>query len=235
MKKWAVNMKDKWNKYWSKIWFKLLIIAIGVLVVVGLLYCAGLRITYDPELKNDWDSISAYAAWFSVVVSIVGVGASFAAVWYAIQVPKQIAEKQNKISLFEKRLQCYNALKTVIEFSGILSTGKKYGDVQIRYSIYFGMDEEVVRGELNSCQPLHKLFEAEMTLSGGKFLFSKQESDMIDKIVPLLKKIYLEAILKNSEDDISESTHNNMTKLHSLCKKIDKRMHTIGEQYLQLS
>ena len=141
MKKWAVNMKGKWNKYWSKIWFKLLIIAIGVSVVVGLLYCAGLRITYAPELKNDWDSISAYAAWFSVVVSIVGVGASFAAIWYAIQVPKQIAEQQNKIALFEKRLQCYNALKTVMEFSKILeSVGAKYEDVRAVYSVYFGME-----------------------------------------------------------------------------------------------
>lgn len=229
-------MKDKWNKYWSNIWFKLLIIAIGVLVVVGLLYCAGLRITYAPELKNDWDSISAYAAWFSVVVSIVGVGASFAAVWYAIQVPKQIAKQQNKIALFEKRLQCYNALKTVIEFSRILeSVGVKYENVRGGYSIYFGMDETAIQGKLSSCQPLHKLFETEMTLLGGKFLFSKEDSEIIAAIVVLLRSIYVDALLGNSEDDVCESTRGDITALCLLCKELDDSMYIIEERYLQLS
>lgn len=172
----------------------------------------------------------------SIVISSISVVVSGIAIWFAIRVPKQIAEEQNKISLFEKRLQCYNALKTVIEFSKILkSMKKKYEDVRIGYSIYFGMDERTAQGKLSSCQPLHKLFETEMTLSGGKFLFSKEYSDAIDEIVTLLRKIYIDALLKNSADDVCESTRNDMTKLRSLCKKLDGIMHVIEEQYLQLS
>ena len=172
----------------------------------------------------------------SIVISSISVVVSGIAIWYAIQVPKQIAEQQNKIALFEKRLQCYNALKTVMEFSKILeSVGAKYEDVRAVYSVYFGMDISAVQGQLSSCQPLHKLFETEMTLSGGKFLFSKEDSAIISLIVVLLRSIYVDALLKNSADDVSESTRNDMTKLRSLCKKLDGIMHVIEEQYLQLS
>ena len=72
----------------------------------------GWRITYAPELENSWDAISAISTVISAIVSIIGVSASFAAIWYAIQVPKEIADRQDKIALFEKRLTCYEMLET---------------------------------------------------------------------------------------------------------------------------
>lgn len=68
----------------------------------------GWRITYAPELENSWDAISACAAW-------AGVIASFIAIWYAIQVPKKIAEQQNKIALFEKRYQVYSSTMKIVQ------------------------------------------------------------------------------------------------------------------------
>ena len=60
----------------------------------------GWRFTYAPELETSWDAISAVAAW-------VGVIASFIAIWFAIQIPKKIADRQDKIALFEKRYDCF--------------------------------------------------------------------------------------------------------------------------------
>lgn len=172
----------------------------------------------------------------SIVISSISVVVSGIAIWFAIRVPKQIAEEQNKISLFEKRLQCYNALKTVIEFSRILeSVGVKYESVRGGYSVYFGMDETAIQGKLSSCQPLHKLFETEMTLLGGKFLFSKEDSEIIAAIVVLLRSIYVDALLGNSEDDVCESTRSDITALCLLCKELDDSMYIIEERYLQLS
>lgn len=179
MKKWAVNMKAKWNKYWSKIWFKLLIIAIGVLVVVGLLYCAGLRITYAPELENNWDSISAYAAWFSVVVSIVGVGASFAAVWYAIRV----ADKQNKIALFEKRYAIYREINRchtfgfIVKFTENSDEGRKAFLTSFEKESLVDVDQTKINTEtdmnwnLKVLMRVQKLLE---TLRQSKFLFADE-------------------------------------------------------------
>jgi len=78
-------------------------IALALLAVFIFLYIKGFRITYAPNLKNDWDAISGSAAWASVLLS-------FAAICAAIYVPYKVANEQNRISLFEKR---FDALKKI--------------------------------------------------------------------------------------------------------------------------
>ncbi len=88
-----------------------MIVAIAILVlaagVVLTMVLFGWRFTYAPDLENSWDAISAVASWSSVVVSIIAVCSSFAAVWFAIRV----ADKQNKIAVFDKRMECYLELQ----------------------------------------------------------------------------------------------------------------------------
>ena len=79
-------------------WFPLVIAIIVVTAVAFIMALFGWRISYAPGLENSWDAVSAVAAW-------AGVFSSFIAIWFAIQVPKKIAEQQNKIALFEKRLE----------------------------------------------------------------------------------------------------------------------------------
>lgn len=43
----------------------------------------------------------------SIVISSISVVVSGIAIWFAIRVPKQIAEQQNKIALFERRYDCF--------------------------------------------------------------------------------------------------------------------------------
>lgn len=84
MKKLVNFVKQKWFPLIAAI--ALLVLAAGVVLVMALF---GWRFTYAPELENSWDAISACASWTGVVVSIIGVMASFIAIWYAIQVPKK--------------------------------------------------------------------------------------------------------------------------------------------------
>lgn len=81
---------------------------VGILVLIAFFYLCGFRITYAPELENSWVTISDVASWVGILISIASVVASFAAVWAAIQIPQKIAERQNKIALFEQRLEFYN-------------------------------------------------------------------------------------------------------------------------------
>ena len=56
---------------------------------------------------------SGCAAWATVV-------ASFIATFYAIRVPKKIADEQNKISLFEKRFESFSAFQRYEAFANQL-------------------------------------------------------------------------------------------------------------------
>lgn len=100
-------------------WFPLIVGIILALLVGSVMALFGWRITYAPELENSWEAISAVASWVGILVSIAGVATSvlgvlvsFVALRHAICVPKEIAERQDKIALFEKRLACYEMLET---------------------------------------------------------------------------------------------------------------------------
>jgi len=82
-----------------------------IVLLVGLIL--GFKITYAPYLENDWEAISAVASWVSVFVSGL-------AIYYAIQVPKRIAEEQNRIALFEKRFEVYKVLMDCFAFAYML-------------------------------------------------------------------------------------------------------------------
>lgn len=84
-----------------------IIILILILCIVS--YVCGFRITYAPALENSWDAISACASW-------AGVLFSFIAIWVAIQIPMKIADRQNKIALFEKRCAFYTIFCRCISF-----------------------------------------------------------------------------------------------------------------------
>lgn len=100
-------------------WFPLTVVILIVAVVTFVMALFGWRITYAPELENSWDAISAVAAWAGVFVAVASATASFLAVWYAIQVPKEIAEEQNKIALLEKRLDVF---KKIEEYIGVMDS-----------------------------------------------------------------------------------------------------------------
>lgn len=93
---------------------KIAIAIILLLIVLSVLaYRCGLRIVYAPELDNNWNAISGVAAWFSVIASSV-------AVWYAVRV----ADKQNKIALFEKRYELFNFVDRCEIFASTLNNRK---------------------------------------------------------------------------------------------------------------
>ncbi len=71
-----------------------------ILVIAWVLHLFSFEIVYDPKVITNWDAVSGVAAWAGVIVSSL---LSLAAIWFAIQVPKKIADRQDKIELFGKR------------------------------------------------------------------------------------------------------------------------------------
>lgn len=51
-----------------------------------------------------------WVEFFTIGISLFSIVVSAVAIWYAVQIPKKIAERQNKIALFEKRYKIYRKI-----------------------------------------------------------------------------------------------------------------------------
>lgn len=134
-----------------------------VIIVAGFLF--GFRITYTPDLNNCWDAISGVAAWIGIVVSIVSVVASFMAIRYAVSV----ADKQNKIALFEKRYECYVIIKKVLDAAKYLNKSNSYYHTYIQLYYVVELPNEKMMDSLELAFYYQKLRDKVML---GIFLFS---------------------------------------------------------------
>ena len=169
----------------------------------------GWRITYAPELENSWDAISATSTVISAIVSIIGVSASFAAIWYAIQVPKEIADRQDKIALFEKRLTCYEMLETqrLLYFS--IKNEDKIDLIKSGVALAYGADcfydfnkinfPILVDKISNQCTQMSFLFDGikykeanELAVAFGAFISTLYSADK--EKVYAAKKIYIKKL-----------------------------------------
>ena len=161
-------------------------------VVIVILYFCGFRITYAPKLENSWNAISACAGWFSVIMSAI-------AIFVAINIPKKIAEQQNKISLFEKR---YNALNT---FLFLISVVKTIFDGNVKDKNYrFYLDNMIetynavsnVRELISDCKEPHSIY-VRLVFEAGKiqYLFDLKEMEIVAEFLITLDE-YISDIYK---------------------------------------
>ena len=129
-------MKELIKKRWFLVTFGILaIISILAIVVIsfwGVLYLKGFRFVYPEQFENSWNAVSGIAAWAGVVVSVISVLASSLAIVFAVRV----ADKQNKIELLDRRLNCYNELAKHIDFAVSLKKCKDKKEV-VQYFKHF--------------------------------------------------------------------------------------------------
>lgn len=207
-----------------------------VLIVVFILWIIGFRITYAPTLENSWDAISGIAAWFGVGVSIISVGASLAAVWAAIQVPKEIATKQDAIALFEKRFDCYTTIQNLLVCASQMESAKTNKDVQVAFRIYFGQPENIVKNESGTVFAL-QLKQKQPIIVSGAFLFSEYNVEMLQKIIDTgVSLIMCAATSKENAPDIPLSTKVAELKEEycQLCKEFEEKYIELMEKELKL-
>lgn len=113
------------EKLFVERFFLLIITLLGLVIIAIAAFCAGIYITYG-QMENIWDVISTIASWF-------GVAASISAVWFAVRV----ADKQNKIELFEKRYEIYDIVCRCENFAGILKMATTREDMQMFFLLIF--------------------------------------------------------------------------------------------------
>lgn len=153
---------------------------LAILLVGGslliFLYCKGFRITYAPDLENSWDAVSAFAAWG-------GVFMSFVAIMVAIQIPKKIADRQDKIALFEKRLEIYNILSSCKTSVHIMEMADKIEDENegegedediLKYLFIMFMENPKEHPEFNRKEARLHLTNCSAKLRQATFLFPEE-------------------------------------------------------------
>lgn len=175
------KVENKKQKCPVSIWVPTALVAlVAILFLLG--YLMGFRITYTPELENSWDAISAVATWAGVFVSAIGVIASFMAIWFAIQVPKKIAEQQNRIALFEKRHECYTAIQNLLALKNQIEELQTIKEIQAALKFYFGDSEKFCIDEPVSILAI-KLNRQKPIIIAGSFLFSHYDDELLQKII----------------------------------------------------
>lgn len=159
----------------------------------------GFRIVYVPEPEDTWEAVSAMASWVEVFISCVGVLASFLAIWYAIQVPKKIADKQDQIALFEKRYECFQFYEACLNLLN-LSLDDKNNEIISQVCTMFGVQSV---NELNQHDFVTQVNHFEFLLHEMSFLFPEiQEEDIGELHRALLS--YLSDVWKRKDFEESK-------------------------------
>ena len=113
-------------------------IPIGMIVIATIvLWLSSFEVVYDPKIITNWDAVAGVATWGSVIVSIAAVVVSGLAIYYAIQVPKKIADRQDKIALFEKRYEAVQVYEKCINLYNAVSKNIKIDEFHNTFRIFF--------------------------------------------------------------------------------------------------
>lgn len=156
-------------------WFPLLV-GITIFVVAAFVMVKfGWRITYAPELENSWDAISACAAW-------AGVISSFVAIMVAVWIPKKIADRQDKIALFEKRYECYTLVQNFLALGDQIENLQTIKEIQAAFKIYFSNFEHFHSKESASVLAV-KLNQQKLLIVSGAFLFPYYNDELLQEII----------------------------------------------------
>lgn len=205
------------------------IVVVMVFFLLVFLYCKGFRITYAPALENSWDAISAFAAW-------AGVALSFATMMVAIQIPKIIADRQDKIALFEKRMECFTTLQNIFAFARQISDAKQIIDIQAAIKIYFG-EAALFTEKQNYTWYIITLKRQEPKIVEGLFLFPKYNEKIIqDVLINIIELSVLVAVetKEEAQQPISDIVQACKEKICNVCSNLETTLVPLMEKELQL-
>lgn len=199
-------------------------ILLVILIIITAFYNMGFRITYAPWMENAWGAIDAVGTWVAAIISGT-------AIWFAVITPKRIADKQDKIALFEKRYAFYEALTACTSFSSILQMCEKSEEFEILFISRFTSysDEKPPVGSAEFYESKYGLFQSTFnTLRQGKFLFDFDAESDIMRLYRILILFIYDRVEENNFKDYRDE-------YIETAKKLDKEVVPLVEKTLKLS
>lgn len=169
-------------------------------------------------LKTIADNIQAASqpGWvecLSILISLVSVVVSGIAIWFAIRVPKQIADRQDKISLFEKRFECFQLFKQCYVLYRRSKDGEEIKGIKEQCYHMLEIEEstdltkEIFKSKLNHFERL---------LHQMEFLFPEINEEDVSKLYTSLL-VYIGDILTEEKDD--KAKQNYIETMKKFCSK----------------
>lgn len=139
----------------------IIIISTGIVLTFAILFYFGYRFIPSNSTKIDYQLINTVLSWvLPFILSIISI-------IVAIEIPKMIADQQNKIALFEKRQKFFDEIINYVEYvinnRGFIDSG--VGDIFLKYSnLYISaiFDKDVETG----IDPLKNKVDKIIGLSG---------------------------------------------------------------------
>lgn len=125
--------------------------------------------------KDCFDYIQLVATVISIIISAI-------AVYIAVRIPKQIAEQQNKIALFEKRFECYIVIQRITTFALKIKDSKNSEDIKARFLSIMGYNNNCF-SEMSFAQMLISFQNMERVIVGGEFLFYYYNLEILQKLI----------------------------------------------------
>ena len=193
-------MKDLIRKRWFVFLLGILIAVIALLIFGLILYCNGYRIVYPEQFETSWDAVSAVASWAGIIVSIASAIAAFMAVWYAIRV----SDKQNRISLFEKKYELFEIISDCKTFSDLLENAKCNMDVRIMFFASFCYRSPNSEAK-NSTFIAAKYLEIIRKIKQVGFLFGEIDGlAHLPKLIGTLTNLLVNCCKESKADDLDD-------------------------------
>lgn len=174
--------------------------------------------------------------YLSICISLVSVLVSGVAIWFAVQVPQKIANRQDKIALYEKRITAFHAMEELKKFSEYISVPDNQNILnwQTEYWGIHNLFESKEVGNLRfSCVErsllTHKCLEQDVQeINGLCFLFpdvTMGETDIISKeLSQFILLIYGESGQKLTDDLVKENRQHFVTVFDGFYNRNKKKM-----------
>lgn len=210
-------------------WFPLAIVAVVEVALLVFLYCNNFRVTYAPDLENSWDAVSSFAAWAGVLLS-------FIAIMTAIWTPKKIADRQDKIALFEKRMECYSTIQNIFAFARQISVFKSNQAIQTAFKMYFG-DADLFSENQSFTWYAITLKRQEPIIVEGAFLFPEYNLEILqDLLINIIELSRLVAVKtkEEAEQPISNIAQTRKNEICNTCSDLEDTLIPLMEKELQL-
>lgn len=169
----------------------------------------GWKITYNPQLENDWDAVAAFGSWVSAIISGV-------AIWFAVSVPKRIADEQNRIALFERRFESYSVFLKYTSLAKSIRGIKNRA--QLEKTISYNFVQSDVVPDIKDLILIIKGDEKPMM--SGLFLFP----DVFDgkTVRNILHNTIQVVSLLQGDDQLSEDDKKKLTSFCDICEEFER-------------
>ena len=128
--------------------------------------------------------------------TVISVFISIAAIVFAIRVPQKIADRQDRISLFEKRYDCYTTIQKFLVVAKQIKDEKTKKAIQVAFRMHLGNAEDITKN-INLTTFLVFLKQKESILISGEFLFNKYDAKLLQEIL----NVSLNLVRLSSEND----------------------------------